>query len=197
MPKIFFAVVSLGFAYWSLLACSYIYPNFDSLFSVIPLVGLLVILPVTIVVGWKQWRLSSRYTMLSPLVCLFFLTSVFFVGRVEEGINTWRFTRNIYQYMRVVNNLKKGNPRTTTMLRNIETNRVPDLPNHIMQLEAAHCDNRTIVVKFLVASQGRIHSGYLFDDCDDPNISLVRNIKHEPNVHLAPLAENWYEYVDY
>ena len=165
--------------------------------SFVAFVALIVTLPVTMTGGISQYGLLSLSWLPGPVLCVGILLSIFvFVGEVNYSIYNWRFKQQVEQYTRTVDDIKNGVVSTGKNVDLINTDQIKDVSPDVLQVWAAHCNHGTVVVKFLVSRNfGRVRRGYLFDDCDDPAISIARGNAGQ-SISLDRIQGPWYEFED-
>lgn len=197
MRKVYFVVLVLAFLLWTSLAISYVMPNsFTELFELMDFWGLIIGLPMAVIIGIARCGFSLYSCLILPLAGIGFIQSIWFVAPFKNALDDWWLKQHLGEYVDVVNDIKSGFVKTSQGLSIIDISQIKNLPERVTQVRAARCSHGTIVVEFLLSNEGRVKRGYLFDDCDDPVISVVNNISPVQRVHSYPVVGRWYEFSD-
>ena len=185
------AIILLGFAQWVLIICSYFVRSSAVIMSeALVLLCLAIAIPFTLVVGIFHYGFRSFSWVVPPLLSAMFLSSWLLVGPISSHTDMWSFQHQYDEYDGVVKEVKSGTVPTGSTLKPLDLTKLEHHPWRTDGISAAHCNNGTVVVLFFASTGGRRRTGYLYDDCDDPNIRIVHG---ESRYQYYPMQGNWYE----
>jgi len=157
-------------------------------------IALLIVLLLVGTVMWVTNRRAVPFSGIPPVLCFVVLLLFWAVIPIQTALIRFQFRRHIDEYMAVVRDLKAGTILTDQTLRIIDLGTIPRAPREVIGLKAAHCGSGTIIAEFLVSAEGRVHRGYVFDDCNNAN--LHASAFAVGRIHTDHIIGNWYEFSD-
>ena len=189
-------VARFGLLFWLFIAISYIVPNpvTDTLEGVTWL-GLLCGLEIISVLGLMSYGLKL---WLKPvLLCSAFILSIRLIAPITSELDDWWLKGHLSEFDRLVGNIKNGTVPTSQRLKILDSSKITSLPQRVIQISAAHCGHGTVIAKLVLSDAGRVATGYLFDDCDDPKISIVNTDAKRAGLYFHGILGHWYRFTEW
>lgn len=146
----------------------------------------------------KSWK--SRLALLIVIVALLFflipagIFAAIFLTSPMNPLNSWLFNRQLPEYDRAVADIKAGKIPTSQTVEMIDVSKFGYSVGRAAKIYAAHCNNGTVTVAFLVSGSAVGHWGYVFDDCNVPSISLTHDNTWFKHASIVPIEGNWYQF---
>jgi hypothetical protein len=161
---------------------------------------LLAGIPVSLFLGYFQWRKSSKWWILPLLLSVIFVLSPPIITPIMgDKINDWRFEMSLDDYNKITNEFQQGAINVGPELSTIDKKEIANLPSEVIAVRAARLQHGTIVVEFLWSAGGRIHKGYVFRDFKDADSTMEKEniVNVEKRFRMRHVVGNWYHFVDY
>jgi hypothetical protein len=159
--------------------------------SLIGLLGLLISLIATLVIGLVSWRKTSRGWMGPALLCIAFLLGIKICGNmgIWEATGDWWFKKHMAPYVKIVDLTQGGAIHCNQNFATIRD--ITNLPPHIRYVSAACCPDGSVLVEFRIDTLPFPLRGYLFKNYAETN----NCIKGQHQWHyLRHITGNWYEF---
>ena len=170
------------------------------LFSLVTLALLVVALFLSATYGFRVWRRSSRLWILPALMCLAFLVSTWYTAApVGQFMADWEFKRHLNEYLRVVEDFKSGRiPCRHGCNGEFDRLDTGDGMKNIMFLLAAHCEDGTVGMAFLVGTDvPLLHEGYFFKGYGDGSACRADPYSLEKKwPYVRHVEGQWYHFSD-
>jgi hypothetical protein len=188
-------VAGFGLLFWGLIAVSYITPNpVAETLEVMVWLGLFCVLGVIIILGIMSYGL--KLWLKPTLVCLAFILSIRLVAPLTNALDDWWLKSHLSEFDQLVSDIKTGTVQTSQRFEILENSKVKSLPGRVIQVSAVRCGHETAVIELTLSNAGRVATGYLFDDCDDPKISVVNTTAKRVGFYVHPILGHWYKFTE-
>jgi hypothetical protein len=159
--------------------------------------GLLIAVPVTLVLGVREWRKSSAFWFMPFLACLAFGTSPMIIGPLRGELAERQFKQDLDSYNRFIESVNSGAIPTAPGWSNIDRKYFErQLPSGVMRVMAARNSEKIIVVEFYSVSSSLAHSGFLYKNYDDNDNAVPSKLKPEDGLRLQHISGKWYSFSD-
>jgi len=188
-------IVLLGICYAAspLFPVSYFLPLF--LIFLFALFGLVIALPITLAMGIGKWRHTSRLWMMPFLLTLMFLLAPEVNFSMKAQIADWTFKNDLSTYAQFVEDINDGIIPTKLGWNNLAPHLIQQrLPLGIMRVTASRNKKGVVVVEIYRVSSALAHSGYLYKNYDDKDISVPQDMRPEEGLQLRHIVGKWYSF---
>jgi hypothetical protein len=196
MKTAYAVIVPFGLASLLSTLCMYASPHWAFLILDVVTLGILLIsLVLSAVLGFSRWRESSSYWMLPAIICFTFLTINLFTPAAGRRFADYQFKKHLSEYNEVVAEIRNTkNLQSAALVEMVRANRLEYLLHNLRSVNAARCEDKSIVVIFTLNTQLMLlHEGYIHGD----SYSCVEDIRRERQwPYIRPVIDNWYHFSD-
>lgn len=202
MRRAYRLVVALGSIHFLLTLYIFIAPGWLSVpMAFLTLMSLALALLVTAILGFVEWRKSSRLWMAPALLCLTFMSSGWIIPPpIGRAVRDWRFTRHLDQYNRVVDGVRNGAISCSHGPCGAEFDSidVKYRPPQVRTISAARCSEDAVVVVFLIdADVPLLHHGYVYRRYTEADTCVRGDLRPERRwPYLRHVVGDWYHFSD-
>ncbi len=202
MRRAYLLVVSLGILFFSLALYISIAPGWLSVaMAFLALVGLVLTLLITAILGFGKWRKSSRLWMAPALICLTFMAGGWIIPPpIGRAVRDWQFTRHLDRYNKVVDGVRNSAISCShgPCGAKFDSIDVKYRPPQVRVIQAARCSEDAVVVVFLIdADVPLLHHGYAYRRYTEANTCVTEDMRPERRwPYLRHIVGDWYHFSD-